>query len=116
MSVAEELHRADALTFEGKGAEAATLIETSALPKARENAASAQAVQMTTPWGTQLSAEVSTHLNNRSESAERYLTALRSQEINQFVAALDAQKAIEQQGMTLNDKLKTAPAESGCGR
>jgi hypothetical protein len=113
--VVELLAQADALALRGKADDARKMVDETILPLAKENATLAKSLAPVTAWGkARLSAALDLTAE-RERSVSAYREALASDDVERVIAAMEAEKPIDERAQKLQTDLDAPlPAPTGC--
>lgn len=93
------MHAADDAVAKNDGAKALALIESDAKPAIEEGLRLADATAMKTEWGKAKREEVRKVLVDRKNELPRYTEAVKSNDAEKLLSAIEAQAAIERRAL-----------------
>lgn len=103
------LRQVDDLALRGDPAGAASALVTRARPASSQSVQQAQALQVRSPWGAPHLQSLRCLVEDRAASLDRYEAALRGEQIERVVEALEEQKSLDRRGAALADALARPP-------
>ena len=106
------LHEVDSLAGSGKGVEAANRIEKAARPELARTTDEAAQLRLRTRWGQARQKELRALLDQRTASLSDYADALRSDDLDQVVKAMTAQRDVETRAIEVQKAIAAAPDPS----
>lgn len=93
------MHAADDAVAKGDGARALSLVDSEARPAIDEGLRLADATKPKTPWGKSKHEQISRVLLDRKNELPRYTEAVKSNDAEKMLAAIEAQAAIERRAL-----------------
>jgi hypothetical protein len=89
--------------------DAARLVDDEAIPAADRAIDAAKQAEPESVWGRARKEELLSAMNDRRDELPRYAAALRAQELEQQLASVERQIAIEKRAMTVAQAIKDGP-------